>query len=49
MHDEQLQAARAAGLDDARIVEVVAQVSLLTLTNYLNNLAATEVDFPPAA
>ena len=49
LHDEQLQAARAAGLDDARIVEVVAQVSLLTLTNYLNNLAATEVDFPPAA
>lgn len=49
LRDEQLQAARVAGLDDARIVEVVAQVSLLTLTNYLNNLAATEVDFPPVA
>ena len=44
--DEQLAAARAAGLDDRRIVEVVAHVSLLTLTNYLNNLADTEVDFP---
>lgn len=46
--DEQLHAARQAGLDDARIVEVVAQVALLTLTNYLNNVARTAVDFPPA-
>lgn len=44
--DESLAAARAAGLTDAKIIEVVTQVALLTLTNYLNNVAATEVDFP---
>lgn len=45
--DAQLDAARAAGLSDAKIVELIAQVALLTLTNYLNNVAATDVDFPP--
>jgi uncharacterized peroxidase-related enzyme len=45
--DEQLNAAREAGLDEAKIVDVIAQVSLLTLTNYLNNVAKTVVDFPP--
>lgn len=47
--DDQLAAAHDAGLTDSRIVEVVAQVAQLTLTNYLNNLAVTEVDFPPSA
>ncbi|WP_194791974.1 carboxymuconolactone decarboxylase family protein [Pseudomonas sp. UFMG81] len=45
--DEVLTEARDAGLDDGRIVDVIAQVTLLTLTNYLNNVARTEVDFPP--
>lgn len=45
--DEALAAARDAGLDDGKIVDVIAQVSLLTLTNYLNNVARTTVDFPP--
>lgn len=44
--DAELAAARAAGLDDARIVEVVGAVALNVLTNYFNNLAATEIDFP---
>lgn len=47
--DAQIAAAHDAGLTDSKIVELVAQVTLLTLTNYLNNLAATEVDFPPTA
>lgn len=47
--DGQLEEARAAGLSDAKIVEVIAQVTLLTLTNYLNNVASTEVDFPPVS
>jgi len=47
LSDVQLAAARGAGLDDAKIVDVIAQVSLLTLTNYLNNVAMTEIDFPP--
>lgn len=49
LSDAQLQAARDAGLSDASIVEVVANVALMTLTNYLNNLAETAVDFPPVA
>ncbi|GAB6389975.1 carboxymuconolactone decarboxylase family protein [Stutzerimonas marianensis] len=44
--DEQLAEARAAGLSDAQIVDIVAQIALMTLTNYLNNVAQTDVDFP---
>ena len=47
--DEQLFAAREAGLDEAKVVDVIAQVALLTLTNYLNNVAQTTIDFPPQA
>jgi AhpD family alkylhydroperoxidase len=45
--DAALQAARAGGLDDAQLIEVVLHVALNTLTNYVNTVAATEVDFPP--
>lgn len=44
--DADFQAARTAGLNDAEIVETVAHVSLNTLTNYLNHVARTVVDFP---
>lgn len=44
--DATLAEARAAGLDDNEIVELVAHVALNVFTNYLNNLAGTEVDFP---
>ncbi|MNF88470.1 hypothetical protein D3C84_709650 [compost metagenome] len=47
--DDQIAAAREAGITDSKIVEVVAQVTLLTLTNYLNNIATTDIDFPPSA
>ena len=43
---EQIAAARAAGIDDAKIIEVIAHVASQTLTNYLNNVALTEIDFP---
>jgi len=46
LSSEQIQAARAAGIDDGKIVEVIAHVASQTLTNYLNNVALTEVDFP---
>lgn len=49
LSDAQIAAAHEAGLSDSKIVEVVAQVTLLTLTNYLNNLAGTAIDFPPSA
>lgn len=44
--DEQFAAAREAGLTDAEIAEVVGHVALSVLTNYFNQLARTEVDFP---
>ena len=39
-------AAKAAGLSQGEIAEVVAHVALNVFTNYLNNTALTEVDFP---
>ncbi len=44
--DADLQAARAANLSDAEIIEVVAHVALNILTNYTNNLVQTTIDFP---
>ncbi len=44
--DADLAAVRAAGHDDAAIVEIVLHVALNTLTNYVNTVAGTEVDFP---
>lgn len=44
--DADLAAARAAGLNDAQIVEVVGAVAFNVLTNYMNNLADTDIDFP---
>lgn len=46
LQDEDLDVARKAGLDDAQINEVVANVALNVLTNYINRVAGTEVDFP---
>ena len=46
LNDEQIAAARAAGIDDRKIIEVIAVVAVQTLTNYLNNVAMTEIDFP---
>jgi len=42
----ELAEARNADLTDAQILETVAQVALNILTNYTNNLAGTEIDFP---
>ena len=42
-------AVRAAGYSDAQIVEIVMHVALNTWTNYLNEVAATEIDFPVVA
>ena len=46
LNSEQIKAARAAGIDDSKIVEVIGHVASQTLTNYLNNVALTEIDFP---
>lgn len=42
----ELAAARDAGLSDGEILEVVANVALNILTNYTNNVAGTDIDFP---
>lgn len=47
--DDELRAAREGGLDDGLIVEIVANVALNVMTNYLNKIAGTEIDFPPVA
>ena len=44
-----VQAVRAAGYSDAQIVEIVMHVALNTWTNYLNEVAATDIDFPAVA
>ncbi|MGE8063608.1 carboxymuconolactone decarboxylase family protein [Pseudomonas sp. NPDC089569] len=46
LDSEQIAAARAAGINDAKIIEVIAHVASITLTNYLNNVALTDIDFP---
>ncbi|MFY0729805.1 carboxymuconolactone decarboxylase family protein [Pseudomonas sp. NFX15] len=43
---DEIAAARAAGIDDSKIIEVIAHVAAQTLTNYLNNAALTDIDFP---
>lgn len=44
--DADLQAVRAAGLDEEEIVEVITVVVLNIFTNYFNHIAETEIDFP---
>jgi uncharacterized peroxidase-related enzyme len=44
--DEDIENARKAGIDDGLMMELVATVALNTLTNYANELAVTEIDFP---
>jgi len=46
--DEDLAAAKAAGINEAELLETVAIVACNTFTNYINALVQTEVDFPPA-
>jgi uncharacterized peroxidase-related enzyme len=46
--DAELTRVRAAGYTDGEIAEIVAAVALNVLTNYVNILAGTDVDFPRA-
>ncbi|MFM9956792.1 MAG: carboxymuconolactone decarboxylase family protein [Phycisphaerales bacterium] len=43
---DQFAAARSAGVTDAEIAEIVANVALNVYTNFFNKAAGTEVDFP---
>lgn len=44
--DAALNAAKAAGLSDADIVETVGNVVANIFTNYVNHVAQTDIDFP---
>lgn len=44
--DHDLKTARKLGIDDGLMLEIVANLALNTLTNYVNRLADTEIDFP---
>jgi uncharacterized peroxidase-related enzyme len=45
---EDLAAVRAAGYDDSQIIEIVQHVALNTWTNYINEVAQTDIDFARA-
>jgi uncharacterized peroxidase-related enzyme len=47
--DADLSAARSAGFTDGEVAEIIAHVALNIFTNYFNNAAGVEVDFPKIA
>jgi alkylhydroperoxidase family enzyme len=44
--DEDLAAVREAGFTDAQVIEIVATAVEFLFTNFINNVAATDIDFP---
>jgi uncharacterized peroxidase-related enzyme len=44
--DDDVRAVRLAGYDDAQVIEIVLHVALNTWTNYINEVAQTDIDFP---
>jgi uncharacterized peroxidase-related enzyme len=46
LNDADITALKAAGYDDAQLIEIVQHVALNVWTNYVNLIAGTEIDFP---
>ena len=44
--NDDLAGVRAAGFTDAEVIEIIALVAQFTFTNLVNNVLATEPDFP---
>jgi uncharacterized peroxidase-related enzyme len=44
--DAEITAVKLAGYDDAQVIEIVLHVALNTMTNYVNEVAKTVIDFP---
>ncbi|MDH7971578.1 carboxymuconolactone decarboxylase family protein [Sphingomonas sp. AR_OL41] len=44
--DADIAAVRLAGFSEAQVIEIVASVAVNVLTNYINNVAETDIDFP---
>jgi len=46
VNDQDVATVRNAGASDAEISEIIAHIGLNVFTNYFNNTANTEIDFP---
>lgn len=46
---DEVQSVKDAGYTDAQIIEIVLHVALNTLTNYVNEVVKTDIDFPEVA
>jgi uncharacterized peroxidase-related enzyme len=44
--DADVRAVKDAGYNDAQVIEIVLHVALNTLTNYINEVGKTQIDFP---
>ncbi len=44
--EDDVRAVKLAGYDDAQVIEIVLHVALNTWTNYVNEVAKTDIDFP---
>lgn len=44
--EDDVNAVKAAGYDDAQVIEIVLHVALNTWTNYINEVGKTDIDFP---
>ena len=44
--DDDVRVVKLAGYDDAQVIEIVLHVALNTWTNYINEVAKTDIDFP---
>ena len=44
--NEDLEAVRTAGYDSAAIIEIIGNVVVNIMTNYVNHIAETDIDFP---
>jgi len=47
--EDDVRAVKLAGYNDAQVIEIVLHVALNTWTNYINEVAKTEIDFPVVA
>ena len=47
--DAQLTEFKAAGYDDAAVIEVIGELAVIGFTNMFNHVNETEIDFPVAA
>lgn len=44
--DTDVEAVRKAGFSDAQLIDLIANVAINMLSNFTNNVAETEIDFP---